>query len=119
MSWLPWASLVPTLLVLSASLAWWFTEPKNARINLIAAAGAALFGWAVAPELCRHLSYSAYALVADAVAALHLDLVILRHAKMLVTGVAVVWYVRPSVRMQCMLPRSAACRACAICMIPQ
>ena len=118
MSWLPWASLVPTLLVLSASLAWWFTEPKNARINLIAAAGAALFGWAVAPELCRHLSYSAYALAADAVAALHLDLVILRHAKMLVTGVAVVWYVRPSVCNAC-CPPSAACRAFAICMIPQ
>jgi uncharacterized membrane protein len=85
---------VPTLLILSASLAWWFTEPKNARINLIAAAGAALFCWAVAPELCRHLSYSAYALAVDAVAALRLDLVILRHAKMLVTGVAVVWYVK-------------------------
>ena len=85
---------MPTLLILSASLAWWFTEPKNARINLIAAAGAALFCWAVAPELCRHLSYSAYALAVDALAALRLDLVILRHAKMLVTGVAVVWYVK-------------------------
>ncbi|KAK4043722.1 hypothetical protein C8A01DRAFT_43474 [Parachaetomium inaequale] len=95
MSWLALtSSLVPTLLILSASLAWWFTEPKNARINLIAAAGAALFCWAVAPELCRDLSYSAYALTADAVAALHLDLVLLRNAKMLVTGVAVVWLVR-------------------------
>ncbi|KAK4152229.1 hypothetical protein C8A00DRAFT_35082 [Chaetomidium leptoderma] len=94
MSWLSWTSLVPTLLILSASLAWWFTEPKNARINLIAAAGAALFCWAVAPELCRDLSYSIYALTVDAVAALRLDLVFLRHAKMLVTGVAVVWLVR-------------------------
>jgi len=93
MSWLSWTSLVPTLLILSASLAWWFTEPKNARINLIAAAGAALFCWAVAPELCRDLSYSAYALTVDAVAALRLELVLLRNAKMLVTGVAVVWYV--------------------------
>ncbi|KAL2182437.1 hypothetical protein L209DRAFT_767778 [Thermothelomyces heterothallicus CBS 203.75] len=94
MSWLSWTSLVPTLLVLSASLAWWFTEPKNARINLIAAAGAALFCWAVAPELCRDLSYSAYVLTADAVAALRLDLFLLRNAKMLVTGIAVVWLVR-------------------------
>lgn len=93
MSWLSWTSLVPTLLILSASLAWWFTEPKNARINLIAAAGAALFCWAVAPELCRDLSYSAYALTVDAVAALRLELIVLRNAKMLVTGVAVVWYV--------------------------
>ncbi|EAQ92644.1 hypothetical protein CHGG_00879 [Chaetomium globosum CBS 148.51] len=94
MSWLSWTSLVPTLLILSASLAWWFTEPKNARINLIAAAGAALFCWAVAPELCRDLSYSAYALTVDAVAALRLELIVLRNAKMLVTGVAVVWLVR-------------------------
>ena len=93
MSWLSWTSLVPTLLILSASLAWWFTEPKNARINLIAAAGAALFCWAVAPELCRDLSYSVYALTVDAVAALRLELIILGNAKMLVTGVAVVWYV--------------------------
>ncbi|KAH6845307.1 hypothetical protein B0I37DRAFT_311552 [Chaetomium sp. MPI-CAGE-AT-0009] len=94
MSWLSWTSLVPTLLILSASLAWWFTEPKNARINLIAAAGAALFCWAVAPELCRDLSYSVYALTVDAIAALRLELIILRNAKMLVTGVAVVWLAR-------------------------
>ncbi len=95
MSWLSWASLVPTLLVLSATVAWWFTEPKNARINLIAATGAALFGWAIAPELCRALSYSLYLLSVDAVTSLHLDHVVFRHAKMLVTGVAVVWYVCP------------------------
>ncbi|KAL2154265.1 hypothetical protein VTH82DRAFT_2941 [Thermothelomyces myriococcoides] len=94
MSWLSWTSLVPTLLVLSASLAWWFTEPKNARINLIAAAGAALFCWAVAPELCRDLSYSAYVVTVDAIAALRLELFLLRNAKMLVTGIAVVWLVR-------------------------
>ncbi|KAK4141842.1 uncharacterized protein C8A04DRAFT_13717 [Dichotomopilus funicola] len=94
MSWLSWTSLVPTFLILSASLAWWFTEPKTARINLIAAAGAALFCWAVAPELCRDLSYSLFALSVDTLAALRLDLVLLRNAKMLVTGVAVVWLVR-------------------------
>lgn len=93
MSWISWTSLVPTLLILSASLAWWFTEPKTARINLIAAAGAALFCWAVAPELCRDLSYSSYALTADAIAALRLRFVATRHANMLLTGFAVGWYV--------------------------
>lgn len=101
MSWLSWTSLVPTLLVLSASLAWWFTEPKNARINLIAAAGAALFCWAVAPELCRDLSYSAYVVTVDAIAALRLELFLLRNAKMLVTGIAVVWYVNGRVCSSC------------------
>lgn len=93
MSWISWTSLVPTLLILSASLAWWFTEPKNARINLIAAVGVALFCWAVAPGLSRDISYSLYASSLDVIVALHLDLVIARHAKMLVTGAAVVWYV--------------------------
>jgi hypothetical protein len=93
MSWLSWTSLVPTFLIVSASLAWWFTEPKNARINLIAAAGAALFCWAIAPELCRDLSYSAYALTLEGIAALHLHIVIARHANMLLTGLAVGWYV--------------------------
>lgn len=91
MSWISWPSLVPTLLILSASLAWWFTEPKTARINLIAAVGVALFCWAVAPELSRDISYSLYASTVDAVAALRLDLLIVRHAKMLLTGAAVVW----------------------------
>ncbi|KAK3310471.1 uncharacterized protein B0T15DRAFT_498599 [Chaetomium strumarium] len=94
MSWISWTSLVPTLLILSASLAWWFTEPKTARINLIAAAGAALFCWAIAPELCRELSYSAYVLTVDTVSALNLEHAIARHANMLLTGAAVVWLVR-------------------------
>ncbi|KAJ4295929.1 hypothetical protein N0V88_004631 [Collariella sp. IMI 366227] len=94
MSWISWTSLVPTFLILSASVAWWFTEPKNARINLIAAAGAALFCWAVAPELCRELSYWAYTLTVDALAALRLDLVIAKHANMLLMGAAVVWTVQ-------------------------
>ncbi|KAK4101595.1 hypothetical protein N658DRAFT_496025 [Parathielavia hyrcaniae] len=91
MSWLSWTSLVPTLLVLSASLAWWFTEPKNARINLIAAAGAALFCWAVAPDLCRDLSYSVYALAVDALTSFRVHLFLLRHSTMILTGLAVVW----------------------------
>ncbi|KAL2270042.1 hypothetical protein VTJ83DRAFT_2226 [Remersonia thermophila] len=93
MSWISWTSLVSTLLVLSASLAWWFAEPKTARI-LLAAAGAALVFWAVAPELCRHLSTSAYVLVVDALAASRLHLVLLRHFKMLIVGIAVGWLAR-------------------------
>jgi hypothetical protein len=104
MSWISWPSLVPTLLILSASLAWWFTEPKTARINLIAAVGVALFCWAVAPELSRDISYSLYASTVDAVAALRLDLLIVRHAKMLLTGAAVVWYVGVVL---CLLRRSS------------
>ncbi|KAL2122821.1 hypothetical protein VTJ04DRAFT_3276 [Mycothermus thermophilus] len=94
MLWIPWTTVVPTFLVLSASLAWWFTEPKTARINLIAGAGAALFLWAVAPDLCRDLSASAYTSVADALATSRVHLVLLGHANMLVTGIAVAWLVR-------------------------
>jgi hypothetical protein len=92
MSWTSWTTLVPALLILSASLAW-FVEPKNARINLVAAVGLALFCWAVAPNLSRDVSYSLYATTVDAVAALHLDLLVLEHAKMLLMGSAVLWYV--------------------------
>ncbi|KAK4465613.1 hypothetical protein QBC42DRAFT_218403 [Cladorrhinum samala] len=94
MSWISWASLVPTLLILSASVAWWFTEPKNARINLIAAVGVVLFCWAVAPDLARQLSYSLYMSSTNALAGLGLELFIVRHASMLLTGAAVVWLLR-------------------------
>ncbi|KAK4659578.1 hypothetical protein QC762_111540 [Podospora pseudocomata] len=94
MSWIiSWTSLIPTLLILSASLAWWFTEPKNARINLIAAVGVVLFCWAVAPELSRDLSYSLYVSSLDSVTALHLETFVLRNANMLLVGAAVVWLV--------------------------
>lgn len=98
MSWVSWTSLVPTLLILLASLAWWFAEPKNARINLIAFVGLVLFVWAVAPEFSRDLTYSVYAWTADAVAALRLDLLVLNHANMLLTGGAAFWYVGVCVR---------------------
>ncbi|KAK4164132.1 hypothetical protein QBC43DRAFT_318147 [Cladorrhinum sp. PSN259] len=94
MSWISWASLVPTLLILSASLAWWFVEPKNARVNLIAAVGLVLFCWAVNPELARQLSYSLYISSVNAIAALGLEVFVVRHARMLLTGAAVVWLLR-------------------------
>ncbi|KAK4216571.1 hypothetical protein QBC37DRAFT_278981 [Rhypophila decipiens] len=94
MSWTSWTSLVPTLLILSAVLAWWFTEPKTARINLIAAVGVVLFGWAVAPELSRDLSTSLYTSSINSIASLHLEVFVVKHANMLFTGAAVVWLVR-------------------------
>ncbi|KAK3336119.1 hypothetical protein B0T19DRAFT_395909 [Cercophora scortea] len=94
MSWNSWTSLIPTLLIVSACLAWWFTEPKNARINLIAAVGVVLFCWAVAPDLSRDFSSSLYASCVKTVASLHLDVFVVRHANMLLTGAAVVWLVR-------------------------
>jgi hypothetical protein len=96
MSWTAWTSLVPTLLIASAIVAWWFTEPKNARVNLIAAAGVLLFCWAVAPDFSRNFSASVYTSVINAVAATRLDLLIVKNAKMLLTGAAAVWYVLPS-----------------------
>ncbi|KXX82941.1 hypothetical protein MMYC01_200627 [Madurella mycetomatis] len=94
MSWISWTSLVPTLLILSASLAWWLTELSNSRVNLFAALGLGLCCWAVAPELSRNVTYSVYAWTVDALATLQLELLILRHAKMLLTGGAVVWLAR-------------------------
>ncbi|KAL2021413.1 hypothetical protein VTK56DRAFT_7166 [Thermocarpiscus australiensis] len=94
MSWISWTSVVPTLLILSASVAWWFTEPKNARINLIAAIGLALFFWAVAPDLSRDITYSLFTTTVDALAALRLDILLASHTNMLLTGAAVVWLLR-------------------------
>jgi hypothetical protein len=93
MSWTAWTSLVPTLLIISAVVAWWFTEPKNARVNLIAAAGVLLFCWAVAPDFSRHFSASVYTSLVDGLVASRLDLLIIKNAKMLLTGAAAVWYV--------------------------
>ncbi|KAK4454796.1 hypothetical protein QBC34DRAFT_392634 [Podospora aff. communis PSN243] len=95
MSWISWTtSLVPTLLVVLASLAWWHTEPKTAVVNLIAFGGVVFFCFTVAPGLTRDLSLSAYTSYANTVAALSLDSFVVRHANMLLTGAAVVWLVR-------------------------
>jgi len=91
MSWTSWPSLIPTLLICSAVLAWWFTEPKNARINLTAALGVALFCWTVSPDICLEVSYWLYVSCVNAVAALHIEHFVVRHASMLLTGAAVVW----------------------------
>ncbi|KAB5549904.1 hypothetical protein GE09DRAFT_1174670 [Coniochaeta sp. 2T2.1] len=94
MSWTAWTSLVPTLLIVSAIVAWWFTEPKNYRINLIAAAGVLLFCWAVAPDYSRHLSSVVSVYLVTAVVSSRVDLLVLNNAKMLLTGAAAVWLMR-------------------------
>ena len=101
MSWTAWTSLVPTLLIVSAIVAWWFTEPKNARVNLIAAAGVLLFCWAVAPDFSRNLSASVYTSVVNGVVTSRVDLLIIKNAKMLLTGAAAVWYVLSFVSPAC------------------
>ncbi|KAK3945403.1 hypothetical protein QBC46DRAFT_117262 [Diplogelasinospora grovesii] len=94
MSWNSHTLLVPTLLIVSAVLAWWFTEPKNARINLIAAVGVVLFCWAVAPDRSRDFSAALFAACVGAIGALHLESWVANHATMLLTGGAVVWLLR-------------------------
>jgi len=94
MSWISWAaSLVPTFLVLLATLAWWHTQPKSALVNLIPFGSALFFYLTIAPEFVHDLCLSAYMVYANLVAALSLDLLVAKHANMLLTGAAVVWYV--------------------------
>ncbi|KAK0730399.1 hypothetical protein B0H67DRAFT_475227 [Lasiosphaeris hirsuta] len=94
MSWISWTSLVPTLLILLATLAWWYSEPKTALVNLIAFGGIIFFCCTVAPNVSRILRSSTYDSYANAAAILHLDHFVVRHANMLLTGAAVVWLVR-------------------------
>jgi len=97
MSWISWTtSLVPTLLVILATLAWWHTEPKTALVNLIAFGGVVFFFCAVLPDVSRDLVLSAYTLYGNAITASSLDLIVVRHWNMLLTGAAVVWYVKLS-----------------------
>lgn len=97
MSWTACTTLIPTLLIVSAVIAWWFTEPKNARVNLIAALGVVLFCCAIAPDVSQDLSTSLSATSYKAVAAPSVRLFIINHANMLLTGAAVVWYVQSCV----------------------
>ncbi|KAL1879978.1 hypothetical protein VTK73DRAFT_6558 [Phialemonium thermophilum] len=94
MSCSAYAPLIPTALIISAVLAWWFTEPKNARLNLIAAVGVVLFCWTVTPDLSRGISLSLSSSSFDPAAAIRLHLLLVSHANMLLTGAAVVWLLR-------------------------
>lgn len=100
MSWISWMTLlVPTFLVVLASIAWWHTEPKTAAINLIAAGGVVCFCVTVAPDLSRDLCLSAYASYVAAIATItagtttSLDVLVSSHANMLLTGAAAFWCV--------------------------
>jgi len=109
MSWTASTTLIPTVLIVSAVLAWWFTEPKNARVNLIAALGVVLFCCAIAPDVSRDLSTSLSISSYNALAAPRLRLLLVDHANMLLTGAAVVWYVCKSIRV---FPAVTCCWLC-------
>jgi len=91
MSWTSYAPLVPTALVVCAVLAWWFTEPKTAHLNLIVAIGCALFCWAVAPNLGSDFPSSFYAFCMSTATIFSLDHLVVSNSNMLLTGAALVW----------------------------
>ena len=91
-TWPP-SSVVPTILVICAVLAWWFTEPKSTHLNLIVLLGCLLFYWAVAPELARETPFWILRNSVTLATLLRLDTLVLYHSSMLVTGAAVLWYV--------------------------
>ncbi|XDG08310.1 hypothetical protein ABKA04_007925 [Annulohypoxylon sp. FPYF3050] len=98
MLWTPWPTSVPTVLFVCALLAWWFIEPKTAHLNLIVVIGCVLFYWAVAPELAQATPYQIYQFSVHAAKLLRLDVLVLYHANMLVTGLAVVWLAHRAVQ---------------------
>jgi hypothetical protein len=93
MSWTPWTTSVPTVLVVCAVLAWWFTEPKTVHLNLIVVIGCLLFFWAVAPELAQQSPAWLLDTSINIVGFLKLDYLVVYHTNMLVTGAALLWYV--------------------------
>ncbi|KAI1375284.1 hypothetical protein F4677DRAFT_446368 [Hypoxylon crocopeplum] len=98
MLWTPWPTSVPTILFVCALLAWWFIEPKTTHLNLIVVIGCVLFYWAVAPELAQATPYQIYQFSIHAAKILRLDILVLYHANMLVTGLAVVWLAHRAVQ---------------------
>ncbi|KAI1852058.1 hypothetical protein JX265_008137 [Neoarthrinium moseri] len=92
MSWAPpWTASVPTVLVVCAVLAWWFTEPKTVHLNLIVTIGCLLFFWAVAPELAQQSPAWLLDSCLDLATFLRLDYLVAYHTNMLVTGAALLW----------------------------
>lgn len=93
----PWMSLLPTLLVVLALVAWLFAERKNARLNTVAAAGLVLVCWVVAPAWSRNVSVALYTSLVDLVVAVasRLPSLVSSNAefRMLLMGAAVVWCV--------------------------
>ncbi|KAI0169106.1 hypothetical protein GGR52DRAFT_553745 [Hypoxylon sp. FL1284] len=98
MLWTLWPTSVPTVLFVCALLAWYFIEPKTAHLNLIVVIGCVLFYWAVAPELAQATPYQIYQFSTQAARLLHLEYLLVYHANMLVTGLAVVWLAHRAVQ---------------------
>ncbi|KAI1806547.1 hypothetical protein F4811DRAFT_510425 [Daldinia bambusicola] len=98
MLWTPWPTSVPTVLFVCALLAWWFIEPKTTHLNLIVVIGCVLFYWAVAPELAQATPYQIYQFSIHTAKLLRLDVLVLCHTNMLVTGLAVVWLAHRAVQ---------------------
>jgi hypothetical protein len=92
MTWTPWTTSVPTVLVVCAVVAWWFTEPKTVHLNLIVVIGCLLFFWAIAPELAQHSPAWLLDTSINVVTFLRLDYLVAHHTNMLVTGAAILWY---------------------------
>ncbi|KAH6656976.1 hypothetical protein BKA67DRAFT_532216 [Truncatella angustata] len=91
MSWNPLTTSIPTVLVLCAVLAWWFTEPKTVHLNLIVAIGCLLFFWAIAPELAHQSPAWLLDTSVNLATFFKLDYLVLYHTNMLVTGAALLW----------------------------
>ncbi|CCC10290.1 hypothetical protein SMACR_02867 [Sordaria macrospora] len=94
MLWTSWPSLVTTVLISSAVIAWWFTESKNTALNLVAACSLFASCWAVAPDRVRVLATSLHASALNTITTARIDLWAFRHASMLLTGGAVFWLVQ-------------------------
>ncbi|KAI0473618.1 hypothetical protein GGR56DRAFT_648289 [Xylariaceae sp. FL0804] len=98
MLWTPWAAYIPTFLFVAALLAWWFSEPKTTHLNIIVVLGGALFYWAVALDLAQETPQRLYQLSKTIATQLQLDVLLLYHANMLVTGIAFVWLAHRAVQ---------------------
>ncbi|KAK7984213.1 RTA1 like protein-domain-containing protein [Apiospora arundinis] len=97
MLWTPWATSVPSVLVVCAVLAWWFTEPKTAHLNAIVTIGLMLFIWSIAPtELAQETPTWLFQAALSFLATSDLDIVlifVLSHFTMIITGIAASWLV--------------------------
>ncbi|KAK2073759.1 hypothetical protein P8C59_008009 [Phyllachora maydis] len=97
MVWIAWtlSDLIPILLFSTTALAWW-TSPKSTRLNLIAAAGAVIFSYAVAPDFSQRFSTRLYLTLLWSTASFRVELAVfaLKNWKMLLTGAAVAWLAR-------------------------
>ncbi|KAI0599881.1 hypothetical protein F4775DRAFT_548666 [Biscogniauxia sp. FL1348] len=98
MLWNPWPTYVPTILFVCALLAWWFIEPKTTHLNVIVVIGCVLFYWAVAPDLAYSTPARIYHVSWNLATFLRLDVLVLYHANMLVTGIAFLWLAHRAVQ---------------------